>query len=82
MKWFKNWLEERKRRKNERLVKQAVCKSEELFTIKELDGHLWLACDGICILPCKLFDAKSEEDIIKLLNDVRGFYVTNMTNHD
>ena len=86
MSWLKEWYVNRKRvrqeRKDKRRTEQLRERANEMFTIDELNGHLWISCDGVCIIPCKFFEAKSEEDIIKLINDVRGFYVTNMAKHD
>lgn len=86
MNWLKEWYENKKRVRQERKaqlrIKQAKERASEMFTIDELNGHLWISCDGVCIIPCRFFEAKSEEDIIKLLDDIRNFYVENTTKGD
>lgn len=86
MSWLKEWYENKKRVRQERKaqlrIKQAKERASEMFTIDELNGHLWISCDGVCIIPCRFFEAKSEEDIIKLLDDIRNFYVENTTKSD
>ena len=86
MNWLKEWYENKKRvhqeRKAQLRIKQVKERARELFTIDELNGHLWISCDGVCIIPCRFFEAKSEEDIIKLLDDIRNFYVENTTKGD
>lgn len=86
MSWLKEWYENKKRVRQERKaqlrIKQAKERASEMFTIDELNGHLWISCDGVCIIPCMFFEAKSEEDIIKLLDDIRNFYVENTTKGD
>ena len=56
-------------------------RSEEIFTVEEYDGHLWLFCEEIGVIPCSYLNLKSEDDIMKFLEDVRNFYIKTESKH-
>lgn len=50
-------------------------RAEEIFTVVEYDGQLWLSCNNTGVFPFSFLGLHTEEEIIKLISDIRTLYI-------
>ena len=65
------WKERRKIRHKKMLERR----SQDIFTVEEYGGSLWLFCNSTGIFPFSYVNLTSEQEIVKFLEGIRKLYI-------
>ena len=75
MEYFKNFLENWRKRREESRRKRLEQRASEIFQVEEIENQLWFTCNGIGFCPCSLIsECDKQSEIIAFLATIRKLY--------